>query len=183
MVADETYRVQMAEMYPHIMTLMKALLMHLQGHRKGLEMEEVGMRHTILCIWRGVLGDLDALRIVVLRASELQLTDLQDMPKVWTTIIQDTLNRVHECERNMHRTEDEADRLSVSMSSYRTDLEKLHETYNEPQQRWQALKAQEKRWERALSIETSVLNILNAYDEEIIGRISGLARAPGADSS
>jgi hypothetical protein len=178
---SQDVRDRMVNMYPHIMVLIKALLVHLCQHTDEEHSDSASLRHTVLRIWRDVLGDLDALRIVLVRADEMHVIDLGECPRIWTEFIRETVDHVHACQQRLHTAEEEGMGLRTLLLERQKALNELAVRFDDPLHKFQMIQAERARLQDALDETTNVQSVLRSYDVSAIPRLLSIG-AEGAAS-
>ncbi len=168
---SQDVRDRMVNMYPHIMVLIKALLVHLCQHTDEEHTDSASLRHTVLRIWRDVLGDLDALRIVLVRADELGVIVLGECPRIWTEFIRETVDHVHACQQKLHTAEEEGMALRTLLLERQKALNELAVRFDDPLHKFQMIQAERARLQDALDETTNVRSVLRSYNVGVIPRL------------
>jgi hypothetical protein len=152
-------RTLLAAFYPHIMVLIQGLMMHLYVTSlvQPADKDAVGIVH----LWYGVLGNLDALRIVVVHASEQGLIDLGDAPRFWKDFIKQTVDDIQRCLANVHRADSFAVMLKSQLSMRDQAMDELRRQYDPSAFKLEMIQGQRACAMEALRNVTSVLSVLH----------------------
>ena len=143
--------------YPHIMVLIQALMMHLYVYGLMPDDKNAGTMHQ----WYSVLGNLDALRIILVHACEQGIIDLGDAPRFWKDFIKQNVDEIQRCLSNVHRAESFAVMLKSQLTMRDQAMDELRKQYDPSALQLEMVQGQRACAFEALRNVTSVLSVLH----------------------
>jgi hypothetical protein len=152
------------KMYPSLLSLMMVLQVHLEARANDAEVrEDLLLRHTVMHVWRDILGVLDILLTVVQHAAHTKLVTLETPLDEWERILERKRGRVHAAEHALHVLATEEVRVNTALEPYRLRMEELHQSFDGDKQALQLTIARKAQAARILNWELDPRHMLAAH--------------------
>lgn len=101
-----------------------------------------------------------------MRAHELGLIDLQDLPQQWTELIHSTVDRMHRCFHDLHQANEAMNTLKEQLVARDHQLDQIREHFDPHVHEYELMQAQRARMQEALKSAMRVDAMLTSTNNQ-----------------
>ena len=175
---------QLVLLYARLMAVIKAVLVRLCVLQDTMMMpslengEHTFWREAARHVWHNVLGDLDSVRLVLVRAEELTLIQLGSYPRSWAEFIEEAVRHAHECIERMNQIEAARLALRQRLMDRRTAIANVRTQFDAPLHELQLLEGEFAWLQQSLKNASDVEGALGSYDSAPFARALRAGQPP-----
>ena len=156
---------QLVLLYPCLMALIKALLIHCQNMTMQMQETEKGQDSSIhkcvLDTWQQIMGELHDIHTVILFAARKQLLELGDFPMEWMQTMQNMNSEISNLRNIILGLNDSLNHEQALLNERDKQLQQIMNRYAEVETRVQLIKVQKNNIFATLNSYTYIPNIVH----------------------